>query len=59
MLEFIGDMASAYGAEIKSICSKEFVNKVITKLKAGKKNYDSDILAQENVKFFIFNYFRF
>jgi hypothetical protein len=43
-------MANAYGKEIKSICEKEFVQKVIDKLKTFKVHkYESEIIQQEEV----------
>jgi hypothetical protein len=53
MLAFITDMANSYGKEIASICDKEFIRKVITKLRNFKiKKYESDIIQQEQVKYF-------
>ena len=50
MLSFISDMANSYGREIKSICEKEFVNKLLAKLRASKvKRYDVEINQQEQV----------
>lgn len=53
MLSFISDMANSYGREIKSICEKEFVNKLLTKLRATKvKKYEVEINQQEQVNKF-------
>ncbi len=50
MLSFISDMANSYGKEIKSICEKEFVKKLLTKLRALKvKRYEVEINQQEEV----------
>ncbi len=50
MLSFISDMANSYGKEIKSICEKEFVRKLMTKLRAFKiKRFDIEINQQEEV----------
>jgi hypothetical protein len=54
MLAFIADMANSYGKEIKAVCDKEFVKKVISKLRAYKiKRIESDINQQEEVNSFI------
>jgi hypothetical protein len=53
MLAFITDMANSYGKEIASICDKEFISKLITKLRSFKiKRYESDIIQQEQVNFY-------
>ena len=50
MLAFITDMANSYGKEIKAICDKELVKRLIAKLRAFKnKRIESDIVQQEEV----------
>lgn len=48
------DMANAFGSEVKAILEKEFVQRVISRLKAYKlKRYDTEILQMEEVSFFV------
>lgn len=55
MLAFITDMANSYGKEIKSICDKELVKRLIAKLRAFKnKRIESDIVQQEEVMIIYF-----
>ena len=50
MLAFITDMANFYGKVIKAICDKEFVKRLIAKLRAFKnRRIESDITQQEEV----------
>lgn len=59
MLGFVCDMANSYGKEIAAICDREFVSKLIFKLKAFKiKKYESEIAQQEEVLYFYLQ-FRF
>lgn len=50
MLAFITDMANSYGKEIKAICDKELVTRLIGKIRAYKnKRIESEIVQQEEV----------
>ena len=56
MLAFITDMANSYGKEIASICDKEFVGKVVSKLRSFKiKRFESEIVQQEQVILIMIN----
>ena len=50
MLAFVTDMANSYGQEINAILDKEFVKRLILKLRGFKqRRYESDISTQEEV----------
>jgi len=50
MLAFITDMANSYGKDIKAICDKELVTRLIGKIRAYKnKRIESELVQQEEV----------
>jgi hypothetical protein len=50
MLSFTFDMVNSYGKDMKAIVDREFITKLLSKLKAFKiKKFESDISFQEQV----------
>jgi hypothetical protein len=53
MLGFIVDMINSYGKELKAIIDRDFIIKLLTKLKSFKiKKYELDIAQHEQVILF-------